>query len=98
MLPKLLGAAAITILFAGTAYAQLGPEASGNTGLGNGGLNGNMIPDNRRRLTPEEAQREREIEAQYDRTINDRIPDKKSSNDPWGNVRSTPSAASRQQR
>ena len=92
MLQKLLGAAAITVLFAGTAYAQFG-EANGNTGLGNGGLNGNMIPDNRRRLTPEEAQREREIEAQYNRTVNDKIPDKKSSNDPWGNVRSAPAAA-----
>ena len=47
----------------------------------------NMMPDNRRRLTPEEAQREREIEAQYNQTVNDKIPDKKASNDPWGIVR-----------
>jgi hypothetical protein len=92
MLQKLLGAAVIAVLFAGTASAQFG-EANGNTGLGNG-LTGNTIPDGRRRLTPEEAQREREIEAQYDRTINDRIPDRKSANDPWGNVRSAPAAAS----
>jgi len=47
----------------------------------------NMMPDNRRHLTPEEAQREREIESQYHQTINEKIPDKKASNDPWGIVR-----------
>ena len=47
----------------------------------------NMMPDNRRHLTPEEAQREREIESQYNRTVNEKIPDKKVSNDPWGIVR-----------
>ena len=50
----------------------------------------NMMPDNRRRLTPEEAQREREIESQYNQTINDKIPDKKAPNDPWGIVRKQP--------
>ena len=50
----------------------------------------NMMPDNRRHLTPEEAQREREIESQYNRTVNDKIPDKKASNDPWGIVRKQP--------
>ena len=52
----------------------------------------NMMPDNRRRLTPEEAQREREIESQYNQTVNDKIPDKKASNDPWGIVRKQPAA------
>ena len=47
----------------------------------------NMMPDNRRRLSPEEAQREREIESQYNQTVNEKIPDKKTSNDPWGIVR-----------
>ena len=50
----------------------------------------NMSPERTSPLTPEEAQRDREIEAQYNRTVNDKIPDKKSSNDPWGNVRSGP--------
>ena len=44
----------------------------------------NMMPDSRRHLTPEEAQREREIESQYNETVQDKIPDKKASNDPWG--------------
>jgi hypothetical protein len=39
------------------------------------------------RLTPEEARQEREIESQYKQTINEKIPDKKPSNDPWGIVR-----------
>ena len=45
------------------------------------------MPDFRRHLTPEEAQREREIESRYNQTINEKIPDKKTSNDPWGIVR-----------
>ena len=98
MLQKLLGAAAILVLFVGTANAQFG-ATNGNTGLGNGGFSPNMMPDTQRRVTPEEAQRERDIEAQYDRTMNDKIPDKKTTVDPWGNVRSAPatSSASKQQ-
>ena len=62
-------------------------QASTNGNTSGGGMNMNMMPDNRRRLTPEEAQREREIESRYNQTVNDKIPDKKGSNDPWGIVR-----------
>jgi hypothetical protein len=82
---KLIQAAAILLLFMETAHAQYTNQSGGNTG--GGGMNMNMMPDNRRHLTPEEAQREREIEAQYNRTINDKIPDKKGATDPWGIVR-----------
>lgn len=82
---KLIQAGAILALFMGTAHAQYTSNAGGNTS--GDGVNMNMMPDNRRRLTPEEAQRERDIEAQYNRTVNDKIPDKKASNDPWGIVR-----------
>jgi hypothetical protein len=82
---KLIPAAAILLLFMGTAQAQYTNNSGGNTGGNPLGMN--MMPDNRRHLTPEEAQREREIESQYNQTVNEKIPDKKSSNDPWGIVR-----------
>jgi len=82
---KFIQAAAILVLFMETAHAQYNNQSGGNTG--SSGLNMNMMPDNRRRLTPEEAQREREIESQYNQTVHETIPDKKTSNDPWGIVR-----------
>src|SRR5689334_8971881 len=82
---KFIQAGAILALFMGTAHAQYTNQSGGNTS--GSPLNMNMMPDNRRHLTPEEAQREREIESQYNQTINEKIPDKKASNDPWGIVR-----------
>ena len=82
---KLIPAAAVLLLFVEAAPDQYTIQSGGNTG--GSALNMNMMPDNRRRLTPEEAQREREIEAQYNQTVNEKIPDKKVSNDPWGIVR-----------
>ena len=90
MLRKLIQAGAIFVLLTGDAYSQV--AGSGNTNSDSIPLN--MLPDSRRRLTPEEQQRERDIEAQYHRTVNDKIPDKKSSNDPWGNIRSAPASSS----
>ena len=69
---KLIPAAAILLLFMGTAHAQYTNNSGGNTGGNPLGMN--MMPDNRRHLTPEEAQREREIEAQYNQTVNEKIP------------------------
>jgi hypothetical protein len=82
---KLIPGLAILLLFMETAYAQYTNNSGGNTGGNPLGMN--MMPDNRRHLTPEEVQREREIESQYNQTVNEKIPDKKSSNDPWGIVR-----------
>jgi hypothetical protein len=82
---KLIPAAAILLLLMETAHAQYTNNSGGNTGGNPLGMN--MMPDNRRHLTPEEVQREREIESQYNQTVNEKIPDKKSSNDPWGIVR-----------
>ena len=82
---KLIPAVAVFLLFVEAAHAQYSSQSNGNTS--GGGMNMNMMPDNRRRLTPEEAQREREIEFRYDQTVNDKIPDKKGSSDPWGIVR-----------
>ena len=46
-----------------------------------------------RQLTPAEQERERLIELEYRDTAN-KIPEKKKSNDPWGNVRPAPAASS----
>ena len=86
---KLIPAAAILIVLTGDAYCQLG--AGGNTGSSMPPMS--MAPSEHRR-TPEELQRDREIEAQYNRTVKERIPDKKAATDPWGNVRSAPAASS----
>jgi hypothetical protein len=94
MLRKLIQASAILILLTGDAFSQPG-GSSGNTGSS---MPMTLTPSERRR-TPEELQRDREIEAQYNRTVNEKIPDKKAPADPWGNVRSAPaSSASKQQR
>ena len=85
MLRKLIQASVIVVLSSGAAYAQL---TTGNTGAV--APTGGMMIDDRRQLSPEDQRREREIEAEYNRTIHDRIPDKKSSSDPWGNIRSAP--------
>ena len=90
MLRKLIQAGAIVVLMTGDAYSQ--PAGTGNTS--GDPMSMNMLPDSRRRLTPEEQQRERDIESQYHRTVNDKIPDKKGSKDPWGNIRSAPASSS----
>jgi hypothetical protein len=82
---KLIPAAAVLLLFMEAAHAQYTNNSGGNTS--GGGMNMNMMPDSRRRLSPEEAQREREIEAQYNQTMNEKIPDRKAPSDPWGIVR-----------
>ena len=83
---KFIPAAAILVLFTEIAHGQYTNQSGGNTG--GGPLNMNMLPNSHRRLTPDEAQRERDIEAQYNQTVSEKIPDKKaSSNDPWGIVR-----------
>jgi hypothetical protein len=71
-------AATITIaLLAGPAYSQTM----------------SVLPDFSRHLTPEEAEREKAIERDYNATTK-KIPDKKAPADPWGNVRSAPTKSS----
>jgi hypothetical protein len=80
---KIIVAAGLLALLAGPAYSQAM----------------SLFPQpGDTRKSPEEVERERAIEQQY-KSATDKIPDKKSSNDPWGNVRSAPSkpsAASKQ--
>ena len=85
MLRKIIQAGAVVILFTAEAHAQ--PCSTGNTS--SDGMNMNVMPNTNRRLTSEEAMREQQIESQYRDTVNNKIPDKKASNDPWGNVRQT---------
>ena len=95
MLRKLIPASAILILLTVDALSQPG-SGSGNT---SSSLPPISLSPSERRRTPEELQREREIEAQYNRTVNEKIPDKKATADPWGKIRSAPaSSASKQQR
>jgi hypothetical protein len=85
MLRKLIPAGAIVVLLTGAASAQIGN--SGNT---SGGVSlGVPSGGGERRLSNEERAREQEIEGKYRSTV-DGMPDKKASNDPWGNVRSAP--------
>ena len=91
MLHKLIQVSALVVLFTGgAAYAQM--TDSGNTS--SGAMNMNMLPNSQRRLTPEQAQREDAIEREYRETVNNKIPDKKGSNDPWGKVRPSPAPTS----
>ncbi len=84
MLRTLIGAAALSVVLTGAAHAQLGNTGNtGNTASDN--MKMNMLPGDRH-LTPEEQQREREIEARYNETVRD-MPDKKGAKDPWGNLR-----------
>ena len=90
MLHKLIQACALVLLFTDAAYAQM--TDSGNRS--GGGMNMNMMPGSSRRPSPEQAQREQEIEREYRETVNSKIPDKKGSNDPWGKVRPNPASTS----
>ena len=89
MLRKIILAGALMALPIATAYSQ--PGSSGNTA--SGPLPFSLSPGAGRALSPEEVQREQELESKYRDTVN-KIPDKKGSNDPWGSVRAAPAKTS----
>jgi hypothetical protein len=70
-------AAAFMTAFATAAFAQL-PMPSISLG------------DDTRKLTPEELEKQKAIDNAY-RSANQKIPEKKSAADPWGDVRPAPS-------
>ena len=78
MLKKLIVAGAIVAVPTGSAYAQnpLMPHFS--------------IQDENKRRTPEEIARDKAIDDAY-KSATKKIPEKQA-NDPWADVRSTPSA------
>ena len=90
MLRKLVQAGVIVLVSTATAYSQPGAN-NGNTASGS--MPFSMAPGAASRLSPEELQREQEVESKYRETVN-KIPDKKGSNDPWGSVRTAPAKTS----
>jgi hypothetical protein len=85
MLRKFLYAGALVALSTTAAYSQ--PGSTGNTTSDPLGFN--LAPRTSHHASPEERQRELEIESKYRDTVN-QMPDKKGSSDPWGNVRGAP--------
>ena len=94
MLRQLIGAAAIIVLFAGAGTRAQVLGDSPNTGLGAAVANSRgSIGSIMRPHGPESSWPDYEAERQY-REVLKRIPDRKPSNDPWGNIRQAPAAAS----
>jgi hypothetical protein len=71
---RILGAAAVVLLLAGPAYAQM--------------PNINLLQDTTTPKTPEQLEQEAAQQKAYKESLR-KIPDAKASSDPWGNVRST---------
>lgn len=69
---RILGAAAVIALLTGPAYAQMTPNI-------------NLMPELQSK-TPEEKEQEAEQQRAYKESLK-KIPDAKTSSDPWGNVR-----------
>ena len=86
-------AAAVIVLFAGTASAQMVPGDSPNQGVGAAVSGSRGLGAISRTRAPKGNWSEYENERNYRETVK-RIPDKKPSSDPWKNVRSTPTASS----
>jgi hypothetical protein len=89
MLRKLLPAGVIVALLTAPVFAQLAPPSSDSTiGVP---LNPQIPP------TQEQIEKRKAADRDYNAAIQ-KIPDKKPSTDPWGNIRSSsPSAKNKQQ-
>ena len=77
MLRKLIQAAAILALVAGPAAAQVAMSP---------------FKAHEKRLTPDEIAKQKATDSAY-RAALDKIPEKKVTVDPWGNIRSAPSTS-----
>jgi len=82
-LNKAVGAGVIIALLTGIASAQLATPGI------------SLSPDGGRTLTPEEKEKQNAIDEKYRATLK-QIPEKRSPADPWSNMRSTPTATSKQ--
>jgi hypothetical protein len=89
MLQRLIQVAAIAVLIAGPAFAQ-SPESSEKPVLG--------VPfKSERPLTQEEIEKRKAVDHAYDAAIR-KIPQKRPSADPWGNIRpGSPTASKNKQ-
>jgi hypothetical protein len=90
MLRRLIGAAAIVVLSAGFARAQV-YQSLPNYGLNDDSVRFGLLPYYESSRSPEDLVRDQEGERRYRETMA-KIPDKKSSNDPWRKLRATPTA------
>jgi len=79
MLRKLIPAAAILALVTGPAAAQVALSP---------------FKHEERKLTPDELKAQQQREKDYKAAM-DKIPDKKTANDPWGDVRPAPQATAK---
>jgi hypothetical protein len=85
---KLLAAGAIAALFTAPVFAQqLAPQSNSTIGIP---LNRQLPP------TAEEIERRKAADQEYNAAIQ-KIPDKKPSADPWGNIRPGSSSAKNKQ-
>jgi hypothetical protein len=82
MLRKVIPAAAILSLLAGPAVAQMMPAIS-------------PFKSQEKKLTPEEIEAQKQRERDYKAAM-DKIPEKKTGVDPWGNIRQAPQTATTQ--
>jgi len=82
MLRTLIATAAVFAFLTVNARAQLNPMMP-HVSLGK----------DQRKLTPEEQQKQDEIDSAY-QAANKKIPDQKPANDPWADVRQSPTTAS----
>jgi len=90
MLRQFARAAAVIVLFAGAARAQVVPGDSPNMGVGAAVSGSRGLGAISRTRAPKGNWSEYENERNYRETVK-RIPDRKSSGDPWKNVRQAPS-------
>lgn len=90
---KLIAAAAMAMLSAGAARAQVSGPIPGSGMYGDSTaccFNTNLFPDYDQVRSPEQRERDRQIEIQYREQLA-RIPNKRpASNDPWKNIRPAP--------
>jgi hypothetical protein len=90
MLRHLVLAAVLVILSTGLARAQV-------TDIGSGLPDETYYPgfaiDYEGKRSYEDLERDRQIEQKYREVVDTRIPDRKPSKDPWGNIRQAPVAA-----
>jgi hypothetical protein len=93
MLRHLILIAAIAVLPASLAHAQITDITSGRPDGADYYTWGAFPTGYERSRSPEDAGRDTEIEAKYNATLKSKIPDRKPSNDPWKNIRSAPTAA-----
>ena len=82
-LRMLIAAAAATALLTANAGAQMNPMMP-KFSVGNG---------EKKKLTPEEQARQDQLDSAYDAATK-KIPDQKTANDPWADVRSAPATSS----